>query len=155
MNRFFFVFAAGLALAAFAAGLYLAVTAHGGGAPAITGFLWPEPPRLSTFELDRDDGTKLTEQDFRGRWTLVFFGFANCPDVCPTTMNTLARVVEKLQSDSALAAALQVAVPCRGDCNVLEQWLRDCCLVFNLRTTNGGRRTWAMRTAASARPCVD
>jgi protein SCO1/2 len=108
MNRFLFVFAGGLAFAAFAAGLYLALTMHRGDAAAITGFLWPEPPRLATFELDRDDGTKLTEQDFRGRWTLVFFGFSNCPDVCPTTMNTLARVVEKLQSEPALAEVLQV-----------------------------------------------
>lgn len=108
MNRFFFVAATVLACAAFAAGLYLAVTMHGDDAPAIDGFLWPEPPRLSTFELDRDDGTKLTEQDFLGHWTLVFFGFANCPDVCPTTMNTLARVVEKLYADPALATVPQV-----------------------------------------------
>lgn len=108
MNRLFFVAATVLACTAFATGLYLAVTMRGGDAPAIDGFLWPEPPRLSTFELDRDDGTKLTEQDFMGRWTLVFFGFANCPDVCPTTMNTLARVEEKLRADPALAAVPQV-----------------------------------------------
>ncbi len=108
MNRLFFVTAAFLACAAFAAGLYLAVTMHRGNAPSIDGFLWPEPPRLSAFELDRDDGAKLTEQDFMGRWTLVFFGFANCPDVCPTTMNTLAQVVEKLNADPTLATAPQV-----------------------------------------------
>ena len=108
MNRFFFVLATGLAFAAFAAGLYLAATKGGGDAPAISGFLWPEPPHLSAFELDRDDGTKLTEQDFVGRWTLVFFGFANCPDVCPTTMNTLARVVARLRLDPTLAEVLQV-----------------------------------------------
>jgi protein SCO1/2 len=84
------------------------MTMRGDGTPAIDGFLWPDPPRLSAFELDRDDGTKLTEQDFTGRWTLVFFGFANCPDVCPTTMDTLAKVVEKLHADPALAAVPQV-----------------------------------------------
>lgn len=108
MNRLLFVSAAGIAFVAFAAGLYLAITMRGAEAPTISGFLWPEPPRLSAFELDRDDGAKLTEADFRGHWTLVFFGFANCPDVCPTTMNTLARVVEKLQSSPALAEKLQV-----------------------------------------------
>ncbi len=108
MSRFLFVFASGIAFVAFAAGLYLAITMRGADSPTIPGFLWPEPPRLSTFELDRDDGEKLTEEDFRGHWTLVFFGFANCPDVCPTTMNTLARVVEKLQSSPALAKKLQL-----------------------------------------------
>lgn len=108
MNRLFFVAATVLTCVAFAAGLYLAVTIHSEETPAIDGFLWPEPPRLSTFELDRDDGTTLTEEDFIGRWTLVFFGFANCPDVCPTTMNTLARVVEKLHTGKTPTTVPQV-----------------------------------------------
>lgn len=108
MNRSLFISATVLACVAFAAGLYLAANSRGGDAPAIDGFLWPEPPQLSTFSLDRDDGTRLTEADFRGRWTLVFFGFANCPDVCPTTMNTLARVVEKLHAEPNLSAIPQV-----------------------------------------------
>lgn len=112
---------------AFTAGLYLAVTMHGDDAPAIDGFLWPEPPRLSAFELDRDDGTKLTEQDFMGRWTLVFFGFANCPDVCPTTMNTLARVVEQLHADRALDTVPQVVFvsvdPDRDDPEILRAYV--------------------------------
>jgi len=32
-----------------------------------------------------------------GRWTLLFFGFTNCPDVCPTTLNTLAGLAQSLE----------------------------------------------------------
>jgi protein SCO1/2 len=42
-------------------------------------------------ELVKDDGSALVKQDIRGHWTLVFFGYMNCPDICPTTLNVLAQ----------------------------------------------------------------
>jgi protein SCO1/2 len=50
--------------------------------------LYPVPKTLPAFALTRSDGSALTEADWRGRWRLVFFGFANCPDVCPTALAT-------------------------------------------------------------------
>jgi protein SCO1/2 len=50
--------------------------------------LYPQPKPLPEFALTRSDGSALTEADWRGRWRLVFFGFANCPDVCPTALAT-------------------------------------------------------------------
>lgn len=37
-----------------------------------------------------------TQEDFTGKWMLVFFGFANCPDVCPTTLSEVSAVMEML-----------------------------------------------------------
>jgi cytochrome oxidase Cu insertion factor (SCO1/SenC/PrrC family) len=38
------------------------------------------------FVLTGTDGKRVTEQDFRGKYMLVFFGYTSCPDICPTTL---------------------------------------------------------------------
>ena len=48
------------------------------------------------FELTDHRGMVQSDEDFRGRWMLVFFGFANCPDVCPMGLATMADVVNAL-----------------------------------------------------------
>jgi protein SCO1/2 len=50
-----------------------------------------EPAReLPAFSLRQSDGTPLIPGELKGHWTLVFLGFTHCPDVCPTTLATLA-----------------------------------------------------------------
>ena len=49
------------------------------------------------FELiDAKSGLQVTDQDFRGKWLLVFFGYTHCPDVCPTTLSNIADTMAKL-----------------------------------------------------------
>ncbi|MCC6172986.1 MAG: SCO family protein [Gammaproteobacteria bacterium] len=50
-------------------------------------------PRLDLLD---QDGRPFDGTSFTGRWTLVFFGFTSCPDVCPTTLATLAGVARRL-----------------------------------------------------------
>jgi protein SCO1/2 len=51
-----------------------------------------EPARpIADFQLTRSDGSALTAMQLRGHWTLVFIGFSHCPDVCPTTLASLAQ----------------------------------------------------------------
>ena len=38
----------------------------------------------------------MTDEDFAGKWQLVFFGFTYCPDVCPTTLSDISVVLEEL-----------------------------------------------------------
>ena len=38
------------------------------------------------FQLTDQAGKRVTDKDFRGRYTLVFFGFTNCPDICPSAL---------------------------------------------------------------------
>jgi len=52
------------------------------------------------FELVRHDGTKITEADLKGRNYAVFFGFTNCPDICPTTLLQTAGWIKTLGSDA-------------------------------------------------------
>ncbi len=86
-------------LAALAAGLGLWLGLRGPSPSVPTlqaGLLYPVPRTLGDFRLTRPDGTALTLADWRGHWTLVFLGYTNCPDVCPTTLATLREVWTKL-----------------------------------------------------------
>jgi len=48
------------------------------------------------FQLTDQNGRTVTEKALDGKWTAVFFGFTYCPDVCPTTLQTLAEAQERL-----------------------------------------------------------
>lgn len=50
--------------------------------------LYPTPKPLPNFTLQRSDGSVLERKGWTGRWRLLFFGFASCPDVCPTALAT-------------------------------------------------------------------
>ncbi len=63
--------------------------------------LYPQPKPLPQFALTRSDGSALTETGWRGRWRLVFFGFANCPDVCPTALATAKAARSQLRAQRA------------------------------------------------------
>lgn len=78
-------------LAGLAAGLY--VTRLRGEAPALERATLFETPRpLPALALVDQAGNSFDRERFHGRWTFLFFGFVNCPDVCPTTLATLAEV---------------------------------------------------------------
>ncbi|MGB5738017.1 MAG: SCO family protein [Woeseia sp.] len=64
--------------------------------------LLPEPKPIAEFALFDDAGMKFDQAALLGRWTLLFFGFTNCPDVCPLTLQQLASVrAELLQRGQA------------------------------------------------------
>ena len=56
----------------------------------------PQPRELPPLDLVDQDGRPLPDDFLQHRWTVVFFGFTQCPDVCPTTLTTLAQMKKKL-----------------------------------------------------------
>ena len=58
--------------------------------------LFSETRALPGFALLDQAGRPFGPEQLRGHWTLLFFGFANCPDVCPTTLATLAAARKSL-----------------------------------------------------------
>jgi protein SCO1/2 len=48
------------------------------------------------FTLTDHTGKRVTDQDFRGRFMMVFFGFTFCPDVCPTALQVMAAALDKI-----------------------------------------------------------
>ena len=48
------------------------------------------------FTLTDHTGKRVTDKDFLGRYMLVFFGFTNCPDICPSGLQVMSAALEKL-----------------------------------------------------------
>jgi protein SCO1/2 len=67
-------------------------------------FAIPTPLALPEFTLYDQNGETVTADSFRGQWDMVFFGFTNCPDVCPTTLQVLADVKRELANAGVNAA---------------------------------------------------
>lgn len=64
-----------------------------------------EPPRaLPPFALLDQSGATFDNARLKSHWSLVFFGFTHCPDICPTTLGMLAQVEKKLAADPATPA---------------------------------------------------
>ncbi len=62
------------------------------------------------FDLPDADGKRRTLADFKGKVTVVFFGYLHCPDVCPTTMLELAAVKKALGPDGSRVQGIFVTV---------------------------------------------
>lgn len=69
-----------------------------------------EPSFRADFELTDHQNMVRTDDDFAGRWLLVFFGFTNCPDVCPTTLAEVAAVMDGLGSRAKAVQPLFISV---------------------------------------------
>jgi protein SCO1/2 len=61
-----------------------------------TAFVLPAPMPLPEFSLVDQAGDTVTGDRFRDSWSLVFFGFTHCPDICPTTLQILAAAKREL-----------------------------------------------------------
>ncbi|HRY05544.1 MAG TPA: SCO family protein [Hyphomicrobiaceae bacterium] len=78
----------------------------------------------SRFILSAHDGRTVTDEDFRGSHLLVFFGYTHCPDVCPTSLMTIARVLELLGDQAKSVKALFITVdPARDTHSVLAEFV--------------------------------
>lgn len=78
-------------------GMYLAGSRHGA-APDIPGLLWPQPKAIGHFALVDDHERPFDRGRLAGKWSFLFFGFTHCPDICPTTLATLANVAARLHA---------------------------------------------------------
>jgi protein SCO1/2 len=63
-----------------------------------------------TLELTDHTGAARTLADFRGKLVVLFFGFTQCPDVCPTTLVTMAEVMKQLGPDADKVQVLFVTL---------------------------------------------
>lgn len=78
------------------------------------------------FRLTAQDGSPKTEADFRGRKTLVFFGFTHCPDVCPTTLFTVGKAISLLAPGKPVPRTVFISVdPARDTPEALDQYIRS------------------------------
>ena len=76
------------------------------------------------FQLTDFNGQARSMQDFKGKVVVMFFGYTQCPDVCPTTMTEMAQVKQKLGADGDKLQVLFVSVdPERDTPVVLKEYM--------------------------------
>lgn len=85
--------------------LGLILLCDAGAAPSLKAGVFEPPRPAPELSLQGSDGQELKLARFRGKLVLLVFGFINCPEVCPTTLATLAQARKAL---GAQAAAVQV-----------------------------------------------
>jgi protein SCO1/2 len=75
------------------------------------------------FTLTAPDGTTVTDEAYRGKWLLVFFGYTFCPDTCPTTLSEIAVALQELGADAAKVQAIFITIdPERDTPDVMGQY---------------------------------
>jgi len=107
-----------------AALLVLAVPACGPAAPKFQGSDVTGISYGRDFRLNDHTGKPRTLADFRGKVVVMFFGYTQCPDACPTTLSELAATMQKLGPDAARVQVLFVTVdPERDTADLLSRYV--------------------------------
>jgi protein SCO1/2 len=82
------------------------------------------------FMLTDQTGKQVTDKDYRGRYMLVFFGFTNCPDICPAGLQLMSAVLDKLGSKADRITPILITVdPERDNPQKLAAYVKN----FNSR----------------------
>ena len=76
------------------------------------------------------EGNLVTNASFHGKWLLLYFGFARCPDICPSEMLKIARVLDQLKESHPQLAKKLVPVfvsvdPARDSLSALKEYSKD------------------------------
>ena len=67
-------------------------------------FLLPKPRALAEFNLEDQFGEAYKPESLTGKWSFIFFGFTNCPDICPTSMAEMGRAERELYAADDMQA---------------------------------------------------
>ena len=119
LRRFFLAVAAASALVL--AGCDRAAPAHHFNAIDLTGAKYAQGFNLPDF-----DGRPRTLADFKGKVTVVFFGYTQCPDACPTTMAELSGILKTLGPDAAKVQVVFITVdPSRDTPALLKNYVTN------------------------------
>lgn len=62
-------------------------------------YVYDQPRQLAEFTLTNEQGETVTREDLKGRWTFVFVGYTNCPDICPVAMANLRQTDQLLSAE--------------------------------------------------------
>ena len=78
------------------------------------------------FTLVATNGQNVSDQTYRGKWVLIYFGYTYCPDACPTALNSISVALEKLGSDASNLQPLFVTVdPKRDTRDVMAAYMKS------------------------------
>jgi protein SCO1/2 len=106
-------------------GLFFGVLLLGAAATMWLGGSSPIGPAIGgPFALTDANGQRFTDKDLKGSYTLVYFGYTFCPDVCPTTLNQVAEALDRLGSKAERIRPVFITIdPARDTPAVMKQYV--------------------------------
>ena len=86
-----------------------------------------KPIKLDDFMLTADDDSVFSNQSLEDKWSLLFFGYTHCPDVCPLTLHQLAQANKELADklDSTPDIIMVSVDPDRDTSEILQKYVRS------------------------------
>ncbi len=95
--------------------------------PPVAGLVWPKPKTVPAFQLSDHNNKPFNLQRLQGKWTLLFFGYTQCPDICPITLTVLQGMEQHLSQQADILSNTQfvfVSVdPQRDDAEKLKGYV--------------------------------
>ena len=87
----------------------------------------PQAGKLAgPFTLIATDGRSVTDQTYRGKWVLIYFGYTHCPDACPTALNDMGVALDRLGPEAAQLQPIFITVdPTRDTRDALAEYLKS------------------------------
>ncbi len=89
--------------------------------------VYEAPVVLQPFSLVDQRGQAFTQQQLKGRWSMIFFGFTSCPDICPLTLTELSQFYRQLAAESGEADKPQIIMvsvdPARDSTEKLAEYM--------------------------------
>lgn len=111
-------------------------------------FVAKDLPPLQFTLTNADTGKTVTARDFRGKIVMLYFGYTNCPNVCPLTLTDATRIFDRLGPEAKDIRLLFVTVdPRRDTLPILKQYTA----LFDAKRIIGLRGTAAELAAAAER----
>ena len=105
---------------------FLALTACTSEKPKFNGIDITGADYAKDFTLTDHNGTRRSLSDFKGKVVVLFFGYTQCPDVCPTSMSELAEVKHMLGVDGDKLQGMFVTVdPARDTTELLKAYMTN------------------------------
>jgi protein SCO1 len=117
-----------LAIGVIAFAIILGVLVYAGG-------LWPDSgssarlPAVAIggpFTLEAGDGGTVTDQTYRTKWQVIYFGYTLCPDACPTALNAIATTMDKLGPLAQKVQPIFITIdPARDTRKVMSEYVKS------------------------------
>lgn len=107
-------------------GLLAYVTVSGTGPSQPVQIVTGKPIVGGPFALTDHTGKRVTDKDFLGKYMLVFFGFTNCPDICPSGLQVMSAALDKAGAKAADVVPVFITLDAKRDTpEKLAQYLKS------------------------------
>ena len=122
-TRLIVMIVAGFLIGAIAGAAVLALTGNGSGPQVATS---GKALIGGPFTLIDQNGKTVTDQDFRGHFMLVFFGFTHCPDICPAELQVMSQSLEALGPEAEEVVPIFITLdPERDTQAVMDAYVKN------------------------------